>query len=215
MHYFADREEAAEQLAVHVLKHRGPDTVEPAIPRGGVPIGSLLAKQLQAPLDLVMAKKIGFPGDPEYAIGAVCENETLVETNSGVSTAYIEQQRENIKQASMARYRTLTGRDRPVDIRQKKVILTDDGIATGRTMLVAVRAIRKHQPAEIIVAVPVCSPEARHRLKPEVDELISCYYPDPFIGVAKFYRHFEQVTDLAVRSRLQTTLPTINFPTPP
>lgn len=202
--YFTDRNEAALELAVLLAKHRGPSTLILAIPRGGVPIGCVLARQLQAPLDLLMAKKIGYPGNPEYAIGAVCENETIIDTHSGVSLEYLALQKEKIAQELKERYRTLTGRQQPISPTQKKVIITDDGIATGRTMLAAVRAIRKQRPTSLIVAVPVCSHEASARLKTEVDELISCYYPDPFIGVGRFYRQFEQVTDNEVREMLRT-----------
>lgn len=193
--YFADRNEAALQLVSGVTKHRGPHTIVLAIPRGGVPIGYVIAQSLLAPLDLIMAKKIGFPGNPEYAIGAVCENEIIVEADSEVRPAYITEQQEKIKQQSLSRYRLLTGRARPLSLKKKKVILTDDGIATGRTILVAVRAIRKQAPLALIVAVPVCSAEAKIKIEPEVDELISCYYPDPFIGVGRFYKQFSQVTD--------------------
>jgi predicted phosphoribosyltransferase len=200
--YFTNRYEAAQELAVHLTKYKSSSTLVLAIPRGGVPIGCVLAKILQAPLDLLMAKKIGYPGDPEYAIGAVCENEIIVDPHSGVESGYIAQEQKRIQQELKARYKILSVRDRPLSLQKKKVILTDDGIATGRTMLVAVQAARKQDPAELIVAVPVCSLAARERLEPEVDKLISCYYPDPFIGVGRFYRQFEQVTDQAVRAML-------------
>jgi predicted phosphoribosyltransferase len=205
--YFTDRNDAAIQLAKLVSTHKGPQTVVLAIPRGGVPIGCVLAKMLQAPIDLLMAKKISYPGDPEYAIGAVCENETVIDTGSGVQHEYLAVQREKINQELKDRYTRLTGREEALPIRQKKVIITDDGIATGRTMLAAVRAVRKHQPAMLIVAVPICSKEAGAKLRPAVDELISCYYPDPFIGVGRFYSDFTQVTDQEVRSLLCSTIP--------
>lgn len=207
--YFSDREQAAQQLAVLLAKHKGPQTLVLAIPRGGVPIGSVLAHQLGAPLDLLMAKKIGYPGNPEFAVAAVCENESVLQAPQEVSREYIDHQREKIKQELQERYRTLTRREQPVSTTKRNVIITDDGIATGCTMLAAVRAIRKQRPAAVIVATPVCSHEARIRLKPEVDELISCYYPDPFVGVGRFYRQFEQVTDQEVREMLLTTIPSI------
>ncbi|MFM8806092.1 MAG: phosphoribosyltransferase [Sphingomonadales bacterium] len=210
--YFTDRKEAAIQLAKLVSAHKGPQTLVLAIPRGGVPIGYVLANQLEAPIDLLMAKRIGFPGDPEYAIGAVCENETIIDENSGVSPEYIIQQRDKIKKELKYRYTILTGRQRALSVQRKKVILVDDGIATGRTMLAAVRAIRKQRPASLIIAVPVCSFEASTRLKPEVDELVSCYYPDPFVGVGRFYREFTQVTDQEVIGMLRSTSPSSPSP---
>jgi predicted phosphoribosyltransferase len=159
-----------------------------------------------------MAKKIGYPGDPEYAIGAVCENETVIDSDSGVQQEYLTLQQKKIKQELNERYTRLTGREKPFSVLQKKVIITDDGIATGRTMLAAIRAIRKQQPAALIVAVPVCSKEAATKLKPLVDELICCYYPDPFIGVGRFYREFTQVTDQEVMSMLRSTSPVNQSP---
>ena len=205
--YFTNRNDAAIQLAKRVSTHKGPQTIVLAIPRGGVPIGYALANLLRAPIDLLMAKKIGYPGDPEYAIGAVCENETVIDSDSGVQQEYLTLQQKKIKQELNERYTRLTGREKPFSVLQKKVIITDDGIATGRTMLAAIRAIRKQQPAALIVAVPVCSKEAATKLKPLVDELICCYYPDPFIGVGRFYREFTQVTDQEVMSMLRSTSP--------
>ncbi|MBU6306525.1 MAG: phosphoribosyltransferase [Bacteroidetes bacterium] len=205
MMYFTDRQEAAIQLAAKIIKHKGPQTIVLAIPRGGVPIGCALAQALSAPLDLLMAKKIGHPFDPEFAIGAVCVNENIIEEAGSVNKEYIAQQLEQIKKELSDRYRHLTSRERPLPLYQKKVIITDDGIATGRTMLAAVRAIKRQDPSSLIIAVPVCSVEAKNKLMPEVDELIACHYPDPFIGVGRFYRHFSQVTDEEVMAMLTTS----------
>ena len=205
MMYFTDRQEAALQLTAKIIKHKSPQTIVLAIPRGGVPIGCALAKALSAPLDLLMAKKIGHPFDPEFAIGAVCANETIIEETGSVKKEYIAQQLEQIKKELSDRYRHLTSRERPLPLYQKKVIITDDGIATGRTMLAAVRAIKRQDPSSLIIAVPVCSIEAKDKLMPEVDELIACHYPDPFIGVGRFYRHFSQVTDEEVMTMLTTS----------
>jgi predicted phosphoribosyltransferase len=213
--YFTDRSEAAQALATKLSAYKSPETIVLAIPRGGVPIGCTIAKTLQAPIDLLMAKKIGYPGDPEFAIGAICENEVILEEKSGVRPAYILQQQEKIKKELKARYRILTGKDRPLSPVQKKVILTDDGIATGNTLLAAVRAIRKQHPKRLIVAVPVCSLEAKRKLEPEVDKLISCYYPDPFIGVGRFYEQFPQVSDQEVSTMLQNANTSLNSVSPP
>lgn len=210
--YFTDRNDAATQLAKLVSAHAGPQTLVLAIPRGGVPIGYTVANRLKAPIDLLMAKKIGHPQDPEYAIGAVCNNETVVDTDSGAPQEYLAQQQNKIKRELKERYTRLTGREKPLPTHQKKVIIVDDGIATGRTMMAAIRAIRKQQPAVLIVAVPVCSKEAAARLRPVVDELISCHYPEPFIGVGRFYRDFPQLTDQEVMSMLCASIPA-NHPT--
>ncbi|NDF98599.1 MAG: phosphoribosyltransferase [Chitinophagia bacterium] len=203
MKYFTDRNEAALQLATKIIKHKSPQTLVLAIPRGGVPIGKVLAEALSASLDLLMAKKIGHPFDPEFAIGAVCANEMIIEEASEINAEYLAQQGQQIKAELSARYKRLTGRERLLSPHQKKVIITDDGIATGRTMLAAVRAIKKQGPSSLIVAVPVCSVEASKKVAPEVDELIACYYPDPFVGVGRFYKQFSQVTDEEVIEMLR------------
>jgi predicted phosphoribosyltransferase len=210
--YFTDRNDAAIQLAKLVSAHAGPQTLVLAIPRGGVPIGYTLANRLKASLDLLMAKKIGHPQDPEYAIGAVCDNEIVVDTDSAAPLEYLAQQQAKIKRELIDRYTRLTGREKALSTHQKKVIIVDDGIATGRTMMAAIRAIRKQLPAALIVAVPVCSTEAAARLRPVVDELISCHYPEPFIGVGRFYWDFPQLTDQEVISMLCSSIPA-NHPT--
>jgi len=213
--YFTDRSEAARALAIKLQAYKRPGTIVLAIPRGGVPIGCAIAKELQVPIDLLMAKKIGYPGDPEFAIGVICEDEVVLEEKSGVRPEYILQQQEKIKKELKARYRILTGKDRPLSPGQKQVIITDDGIATGHTLLAAVRAIRKQDPERLIVAVPVCSLQAKRKLEPEVDKLISCYYPDPFIGVGRFYEQFPQVSDQEVSNLLHNANQSLNSVSPP
>lgn len=193
--YFADRTDAAYQLRSLLAKYKGAETVVLAIPRGGVPIGCILARYLGASLDLLMSKKIGAPGNPEYAIGAVCPEGMIIEDRAGVSETYIREETARIRQQIAERYQRFRGGEKPISLKGKKVIITDDGIATGRTLLAAIPPIRKQNPKSIIVAAPVCSVEARSRLLPIVDELICCYFPDPFIGVARFYTNFEQVED--------------------
>lgn len=202
--YFTDRTEAALQLVPLVKKYRGANTVVLAIPRGGVPIGCILAKSLEAPLDLLMSKKIGAPYDPEYAIGAVGIKGELIEETTGVPEDYIRQEIVRIKQQLQERYHNFWGDRQPLSLQDKTVLITDDGIATGRTILAALPMLKKQAPKSIIVAVPVCSPQARERLLPMVDELISCYYPDPFMGVGRFYTNFEQVEDEEVITLLQS-----------
>lgn len=201
--YFTDRTEAALQLLPLVKKYSGPNTVVLAIPRGGVPIGCILARSLGASLDLLMSKKIGAPYDPEYAIGAVGMESELIEETEGIPENYIQQETAAIRQQLQVRYHKFWGERKPLPLLNKTVIVTDDGIATGRTLLAALPMLRKQVPSSIIIAVPVCSPQAEQRLVPLVNELISCYYPDPFIGVGRFYTNFGQVDDEEVMKLLR------------
>ncbi|MFN5606857.1 MAG: phosphoribosyltransferase family protein, partial [Bacteroidota bacterium] len=117
---------------------------------------------------------------------------------------YLQAETKRIQEQLKSRYALFRGNKSPVPLTGKTVIITDDGIATGRTILAALPAIQKKHPAEIVIATPVCSLQARARLEPLVDQLISCADPDPFIGVGRFYNNFEEITDLQVLSLLQS-----------
>ena len=201
--YFTDRTDAAYQLRPLLAKYKGSDTVVLAIPRGGVPIGIHLARYLGASLDLLMSKKIGAPGNPEYAIGAVCPEGVMLADIAGISETYIQEETEVIRKKLQERYQLFRGGKKPIALKDKTVIITDDGIATGRTILAAIPSIKKQQPRSLVVAAPVCSVEAQSRLLPLVDDLICCFFPDPFIGVARFYTNFAQVEDEEVIQLLQ------------
>lgn len=202
--YFTDRIDAANQLLSLLRKRSLSPSLVLAIPRGGVPIGCALATAWQIPLDLLMAKKLSYPGDPEYAIGAVSGDSVVIEEKGGVDPGYLEKETARIRLQLSVRYRQLSGNDHPMPVRHQHIIVTDDGIATGRTMLAAVIAIKKQEPASVTIAVPVCSLAAKEKLLQHVTTLISCYYPDPFIGVGRFYRHFGQVTDEEVIRMLRS-----------
>lgn len=195
---FQDRQDAAKQLLWLLEEFRNKEVVVLAIPRGGVPIGCILAKELNASLDLLLSKKIGAPGNPEFAIGAVGPDFIWVESQLDIDPSYIEKETNRIR-AELTRRQTIFNKYKtPTPLKDKIVIITDDGIATGRTILAALPTIRKQQPDSIIVATPVCSPQARTLLEPQVEQLISCADPDPFIGVGRFYQNFEEVTDQQV-----------------
>jgi len=206
---FQNRTEAGRQLASRLSSRRGENVLVLAIPRGGVVVGYEVAQAIGAPLDVVVPRKLGAPGEPELAIGAVAtwgDHEIIVDEMTvrylGVSQEYIEQE----ARAQMAeidrRMRAYRGTTEPPDVRDKEVIVVDDGIATGSTMLAAVRALRRLGPRKITVAVPVASPEAVQRLTPEVDEFIALSTPSPFAAVGYWYRDFAQTTDDEVRQLL-------------
>lgn len=197
---FKNRREAGVLLARLLMRYAGrPDVIVLALPRGGVPVGFQVAAALDAPLDVVMVRKIGMPGYPEYAIGAISGDQTLFQSETieayGISPGAIEpivlRERKEIERRE-ALYRA--GRP-PPQLQGKIAILVDDGLATGSTMRVALRSIRKAGPARIVVAVPVAAAETRQQLADEADEMICIGTPVPFYGVGQWYEDFDQTGD--------------------
>jgi predicted phosphoribosyltransferase len=201
--YFTDRYDAAIQLAPKLEKYRKEDGVILAIPRGGVPIGYYLAKHFGFTLDLLMTKKIGHPSNEEYAIGAVGLEDSIIEDMMNVPEHYLEEVIPRIRRRLREAYRKFMDRTHPLDLRNKTVIVVDDGIATGRTILATLKMLRNQRPQKLIIAVPVASEQAADRIKQEVDDFISVYIPSPFYGVGKFYLNFEQTEDKEVLALLE------------
>jgi len=202
---FADRAEAGQLLAKRLLHLKDHHPVVLALPRGGVAVGYEIARVLAAPLDLVLVRKIGAPGQPELAIGAVADGEqpelvTDPEILSwlAVGSEYIEASKTQ-ELAEIERRRKLYYGDRsPVDIRGRTAILVDDGIATGATMLAALRAVRRRRPARVVVAVPVAPESSLERLRNEADEVVCLDTPTEFMAVGQFYYRFPQLRDTEV-----------------
>jgi len=203
MQYFTDRYDAAMQLVKKLDKYKGENGVVLAVPRGGVPIGYLIARQLGFELDLLMSKKLGHPYNEEFAIGAVGLEDEIIEETQGISPEYIDEEVNNIHRQLKERYSKFMGERKPVDITGKIVIVADDGVATGRTILATVEMLRRKNPAKLLVAVPVSSREAAERISKEVDEFVCLYTPFPFYGVGRFYKDFSQTTDEEVISLLK------------
>jgi predicted phosphoribosyltransferase len=174
-----------------------------AVPRGGVPIGYFIARQLGFELDLLMSKKLGHPYNEEFAIGAVGLEDEIIEETQGISPEYIDEEVNNIHRQLKQRYSKFMGERKPVDITGKIVIVVDDGVATGRTILATLEMLRRKNPAKLLVAVPVSSREAAERISKEVDEFVCLYTPFPFYGVGRFYKDFSQTTDEEVISLLK------------
>ena len=201
--YFIDRQDAAIQLTTRLEKYKNDDSVILAVPRGGVPIGYHLAKQFNFPLDLLMTKKLGHPGNEEFAIGAVGLEDNVVEESKGISPEYIEKKAANIRKELKERYKNFMGERQPIDVRDKTIIVVDDGVATGRTILATLKMLRSKHPKKLIVAVPVASQEAAERIRQEVDDFICLYTPFPFYGVGRFYQDFSQTSDEEVSMMLK------------
>ena len=199
---FTDRHQAGRLLAKRLAHLKGEHPVVLALPRGGVPVGYEIARALAAPLDLVLVRKIGAPDQPELAIGAVADGEQpeLVTDPQlaawlAVPAGYLEAVKAR-ELKEIERRRRLYFGDRPaVEVRGRAAILVDDGIATGATMLAAVRATRRRAPSRLVVAVPVASPDTLERMQQEADEVVCLDTPTDFMAVGQFYRHFPQLED--------------------
>ena len=195
---FKDRFEAGSLLADELKEFRGKKGVLVlAIPRGGLQTGYQISKKLDIPLDIVITKKIGYPGEPEYAIGSVGPKGEvyLTEAGSDIPQDYIRHEAEELKKAIQERYRKYRG-DRPLpDLKNKIVILVDDGLATGSTMMAAVEYLKGDSPAKIIVAVPVAPQETIDKFRKIVDKVICLQIPEFFLAVGAFYEDFPQVED--------------------
>jgi predicted phosphoribosyltransferase len=205
---FNDRKEAGELLAQRLMHYAQRDDVMVlALPRGGVPVGYIVARELQVPLDVLLVRKLGFPGQEEYAMGAiasggVCVLHDDVIERYGISKAEVDavKQRElrEIERREIA-YRA----NRPAPpLHGRVVIIVDDGIATGATMFAAVKCLRQSQPARIVAAVPVAPPDTCQQLKSRVDEIVCLSTPEPFYAVGTWYKNFGQTSDDEVKSLL-------------
>ena len=204
---FADRAQAGERLAERLEALGLVDPVILAIPRGGVVVGAAVAKRLGAPLDVALARKIGAPFNEELAIGAVGEDGSVVFSQGmvrrlDVSDAYIEDAVTHARGEIERRRREYVGDRAPLDVSGRTVVIVDDGIATGATAEVAARAVAAREPASVVVAAPVASPEAVRRLEGVADRVIVLEAPAFFSAVGQFYDRFEQLTDDEVRLTL-------------
>jgi putative phosphoribosyl transferase len=192
---FNDRREAGMLLALRLKKYKSVDGVVLAVPRGGVPVAYEVAKELNLPLEVIMVKKLGHPLNKEYAIGAVGLNEMFIVPHEDVSDFYIRSETANVRSTLRRMKKKFMEDKEPEDLRGKTVIVIDDGIATGNTLLATIKILKKSRPAKIVIAVPVISKSALQKLTPEVDELITVLIPHTFYGVGAFYHDFGQLSD--------------------
>lgn len=197
---FKDRIQAGQELAKKLLKYKDKDVIILAIPRGGVVVAYEIAKALNSPLDLIIPRKIGAPYQPELAIGAVTQDGTIILNEDIVSylpipNGYIEAEAEKQKMEIERRLMKYRGSVIEPNISNKIVIIVDDGIATGATMLAAIASIRKKKPLEIVVAIPVAPIETLKKIKEHADEIVCLYTPEPFFAIGQFYERFEQLED--------------------
>lgn len=209
--YYHDRSEAGKVLATKLTAyaHRR-DVLLLALPRGGVPVAAEVAKALHVPLDVFVVRKLGVPGREELAMGALAAGGIRVLNPEVVQMLQIPTQVIDIiterEQREIARREQLYRDGRPLpSVRDRVVVLIDDGLATGATMRAAARVLRQQQPARLIVAVPVAAPSVCKEFQAEVDEVICVKTPEPFYGVGYWYEHFSQTTDQEVHDLLAQT----------
>ncbi len=199
MVYFKDRIEAGLQLSAKLKKFENTPCIVLAVPRGGVPVAYAVARELNFPLQLILTKKIGHPMNKEYAIGAASLTDYFIVPHDDVTDEYIRDEVEKVQSKLMEMHSKFMGNKKMESLKGKTVIVIDDGIATGNTLLATVNVLRKSEPEKIIIAVPVASGSAVQKLSKQADEVITVLIPDAFFGVGAFYGDFEQVTDAEVK----------------
>lgn len=194
---FVDRTDAGIQLSDKLLDYAGEKVVILAIPRGGLPVAAIVAKTLKAPLDVALIKKIGHPYNREYAIGAVSVNNTVLSNAIGITKNYIIEETKRIREILKKRHDQYYKNRSPQSLKDKTVIIIDDGIATGNTVLATVELVSKQDPKKIVIAIPVAPKMTVKKLKesPIVDEVVCLSTPFNFHAVGQFYQTFNQVSD--------------------
>ncbi|WP_235942070.1 phosphoribosyltransferase [Pontibacter fetidus] len=198
-----NREQGALLLAEKLAKYKGQDGVVLAIPRGGVPIGAIIAKSLGMPLEVILSKKIGHPSNPEFAIGSVSLDSVQINEQINVPQAYIQAETERVRKVLLEKYKLFMGNRTPQPLKDRIAILVDDGIATGNTLIATINLVKKQQPKKIVVAVPVAPPSAVEHIGAMVDDMICLLAPPDFYAVGQFYQEFYQVSDEEVIELLQ------------
>ena len=203
---FENRQQAGRRLAQALMPWHGrKDLLVLALPRGGVPVAAEVAKALQAPLDVVVVRKLGYPGQEEFAMGAIASGGVQVMSDVAgwpVSEQAVRSAVQREQAELLRREQAYRGHKPPPLIKDQVVILVDDGLATGATMRAAVQSVRARQPARIVVAVPVASSDALASVGSVADEVVCLQTPEPFHAVGLWYRDFDQTSDEEVAQLL-------------
>ncbi|MGE0594348.1 MAG: phosphoribosyltransferase [Vicinamibacterales bacterium] len=201
---FEDRADAARQLAAALMPYRGHRPLVLGLPRGGVPMARIIADALDGDLDVLLVRKLCAPGQRELAIGAVGESGAVVRNEDFDDVAGDYVQEEIAEELALIRRRRVlySGVHPPIDPAGRIVIVVDDGIATGASMVAAVRAVRERRPATVVVAVGVAAPSSLALVGAEADDIVCLHAPPGFVAVGAFYRDFSEVSDTMVTAAL-------------
>jgi putative phosphoribosyl transferase len=199
---FHDRKEAGQRLAEELLRYKHEHPVIIALPRGGVPVAFEVAKKLHAPLDIVIVRKLGAPGQKELAIGALVEGKkplvflnNYIMTSLRVSESYLKEEITIETEEMRRRQKMYRGEEQRVQLKDRTVIIVDDGIATGASMKAALMGLKADEPKKIILAVPVAPADIINEMEQIVDEVVCLKTPTLFFAVGKHYADFSQTTD--------------------
>ncbi len=203
---FRDRLTAGRLLAEKLKRIKISNGIVLAIPRGGVPVGKIIAETLQLPLDIILIKKIGHPLNKEYAIGAASLEDYFIIPHEDVSDQYIHEELKQVRKILLTMKEKYVGNRSALPLINKTVILVDDGIATGNTMLQTIAIVKKSKPASIIAAIPVLPKNKAKIMGKELNKLVSLIEADDFYGISSFYEYFEQVSDEVVIEYLQPSI---------
>ncbi|OGO95531.1 MAG: phosphoribosyl transferase [Coxiella sp. RIFCSPHIGHO2_12_FULL_44_14] len=201
MTLFRNRTDAGQQLAHKLSRYaQKPNVIVLALPRGGVPVGFEIAQALQVPLDIFLVRKLGVPGQEELAMGAIASGDIEVLNQDIVQSLHIPRhiiEAIKAKEAAVIQQRNTLYRKNypPLPIKNKTVILVDDGVATGATLRAAIAAIRQLGCSRLIVAIPLAPESTYHELKQELDEIECLATPEPFFAIGNWYHHFPQTSD--------------------
>jgi predicted phosphoribosyltransferase len=204
---FLDRNDAAMKLVARLQKYKGQNPLVLAIPRGAVPMARLIAEELEGEVDVVLVRKLRAPGNPEFAVGAIEESGWAFVApharSAGADEIYLEGEKQAQMETIRKRRAEYTAHRPRIDPKGRLVIVVDDGLATGSTMIAALHAIRGQEAAKIVCAVPVAPPDTVERVAPYADEMICLETPFDFFAVGQFYREFRQIEDEEVVSCLE------------
>ena len=194
---FSDRGDAAMQLAARLVRYKGENPLILGVPRGALPMARIIADALGGELDVVLVRKLRAPGQPELAIGAVDEAGTVLEGRYFyvADADYLRHEIETQRDIIHARRQMYGGDEKAVDPSGRIVVIVDDGIATGSSMLAAIRSVRARKPQKIVVAIGVAPPQSLAQIRAEADEVVCLYAPADFYAVGQFFEDFSEVTD--------------------
>lgn len=204
-HLFSNRLEAAERLIPILREYADDHSILLAIPRGAVPMGFAIANALHIPFDIILVKKISSPGNPELAVGSVSIDGRVVDPEFAVRKGYIDRETKRLQALLREREAFFRNHHPAASLRDKTVILVDDGMATGNSMVSAIQAVRQQHPSKVIVAIPVSAADALEKVRRLADDVLCLHAPISFRAVADYYEDFTQVNDLTVKEILAAT----------